>query len=880
MSGIPSEPFRSGVDAASVAAWKRRAAGLRSPEWGDLGGLEAGRGLSAELDELLREIFASTFGGDAARRLALLATGGYGRRELCVQSDVDLCLLAPDELSPEEADAASCFQRALWDAGLEPGFAVRTLDDCLGAVGADLKTATSLIDARPIAGDAALAGRLRDALRASLRGERRAWFVEGRLARRRERREKHGGAERVLEPNLKEGMGGLRDLHDVLWIGWAFGAGEGLGEMAAAGFLSEAAAERARGGLDYLLRLRNRLHLLRGRQQDVLSVADRAALAPALGYESSRAMLAEEALARDTFLRLRDLAEISDDLLRRLLPAERGSGESRAVAPCYALSGGELRVDSARLAAWRDDPASIFGFFLAALETGAEPSPEARDLIRERLATEDLDAFRSDPRHRDAFLAILAARGQTTRLLRAMQSTGALAAYLPEWAKLEALARADGYHRYAVDEHTLQAIGEAESLLKLDDARSPIARLARELPRWEWLTLGLLLHDIGKGEGSAHAIKGAQIVRQVAARIGLGKADADVVHFLVGKHLVMNHAAQRRDPSDPAAIRDMANDVDHSPERLDLLCVLTRCDLAAVGPGVWNDWKEQLLVECWGRTRAWLEAGGAPAAPEEEEGVPVEYAAAVRAALVERGDAIPPDLDALLARLPSRYHRLLPPEAAASHALLLEERREDSDPVTWLLRTEPGGACSGLALCAPDAPGLFRLACHALASKKIDVLAARACAAEEGIVFDYFQIAWKGGALPESLSLERLRGRLNAVLRGDATEEEALGPLPPLAAVDPVREARAPTSATVSNEASDRYTVVEMKTSDRPGVLARACGALAEAGLFIHQAMIATEAYRVVDVFYVTDLDNEKLTDKKRSDALSRKAVEALRGSA
>jgi [protein-PII] uridylyltransferase len=853
-----------------LPAWKKRLEALRSPDLGRLPGREAGRRLSEALEEILREVFGhclKTSPLEGAPRFSLLALGSLGRRELSVRSDVDLLFLA-DALEPAERAFVERFYRTLWDIGLQLGAGVRTLAECGDALGRDIKTATSLINARWLAASAEPARELMALVESELRGLKREWFIRERLSRRRDRHAKADAAERVREPNIKDGRGGLRDLHDALWIGWAVAGARTLEDLERLGYVSAEDRRLAEQAADFLPRLRNCLHLRRGREWDQLTAEDRVALAPGMDYAPRDEMLLEEQLARDCFLHLRTLARVSDEMLRRLLPAASSATERPSSGSWAALP--EEKRDG-----------SLFAPFVAMAAGDPPPTPEERATLRERLTGLDLEAFRRDPARRDDFLKILGARGRTAAALRAMSDAGVLAAWLPEFGKLCALARDDNYHRYTVDEHTLRALEAAEAILAEDPAQglagSHVSKVARQIQRWDLLMFALLLHDIGKGEGRGHALRGAQIVRRVAARIGLSEADADVVHFLVIQHLKMSHVAQRRDMSDPKVMRDMAAAAG-TPERLDLLYVHTCADMMAVAPGVWNAWKAQLLFECHERTRRVLEADGA-VPPEEDFQAPEGYAERVRELLSSDGFAESAALlDRLLERFPPGYFRFAPPEAVARHVELMAAR-SDREPLVWRLENHGDLGHTDLFLCGPDQPGLLRLVCRGLASRNIGVQQARACATDDGVVIDWLQISFKGAPLPLSMDLEKLRARLNAILRGETGEDEALGPLPPLEPSDPQREAVAPTVVSVDNDSSDRCTLIEFKTSDRPGLLARVCDLLAnQFGLFIHQALISTEAYRVVDVFYVTDLDNEKLADARRIKKLIEAGEALLKG--
>jgi [protein-PII] uridylyltransferase len=462
---------------------------------------------------------------------------------------------------------------------------------------------------------------------------------------------------------------------------------------------------------------------------------------------------------------------------------------------------------------------------------------------------------------RRTLLAVLGAPDEVGGTLRDMHECGVLGACLPEFRRLFCMVRADSYHKYTVDEHLLRAV-EAADQLRAKDSRTPeiLRREALNVRRWDLLYLAILIHDIGKGEGHGHVLRGGQIGQRIAARLGLTAEEGEAVRRLVLDHLKMVHVALRRDLEDPKLVERLARDVG-DPEHLRMLYILTYCDLRAVSPDSWTEWKSALLAELYEKTVAVL--AGTPGPAPRGAAAYDALLENVRSCLTLPEHEHPIALGDYLTELPERYVATTPPGQIAHHYEMFEALDEENR-VVWELRHPEGANYSELTVAAYDRPGVFSVLCGALSSKRINILSAQIFSTKGGGVIDRFQVQdVRGEPLPEGFVLERLRNDVNRIFCGRKTVEELFEKAPRETAPRPRPDLQriAPPSVVVDNDTSERSTIIEVKGYDRIGLLYDVTRVFTDHGLDIDLALITTEAYRVVDVFYVTDAENNKFDD-------------------
>jgi [protein-PII] uridylyltransferase len=801
---------------------------------------EAGQGAQAELSGC-----------------AVVALGGYGRAELAPYSDVDLLFLHPDGASPAVAAFVERALQLLWDAGLAVGHSFRSPAECVAEAGSDLHSRTALTEARLVAGSSDLFDGLLSALDEGLLRDPKATqrFLEAMRIETEERYAKQGNAVCVQEPNVKEGVGGLRDLHTVQWVAHArFGSGH-LSMLKSEGWLSAAEYRVARRTSDFLWRVRNEAHFSTGRRTDFLSLDLQAELAPRLGYQARRGLLDSELFMRDYYRRATELHEVSRAFLLRHLETPK----PRSIFPVLRrrprrVRGFEVREGQlfARDPEFPSGPAALLEAVELAQIENLAVSDELRLQLRSHAGLVDR-SFRASPEATKTLRRLLGRRGHVGAALRTLHETGILGRLLPEWARISLLVQHDLFHRYTVDEHTLRALEALDEVARGDQPElvrfgSVFDEIDDAMP----LYLGMLLHDVGKGRGGGHVEKGARIALRTVVHLGLDPEAAGKVLFLIEAHLEMSQLSQQRDLSEPALIEAFADRVG-SLERLNLLHLLTYADHRAVGPGIWTEWKGTLLWELYDRTRHRLLGG---------EGHGDRADAEREAAVALLRDDFPPEkIEHHFALVPERYLRTTDSERMARHFRLLCSRHERPVSVAW--HDLDRGRATELTVTARDRRGLFAAVSGTLSASNIDILSVDLFTRADGIVLDTLRVS----ELPEHapVSPER-RARIEAALTRAVSGQTDV-----VATVERWRRSqrrrqprhwgrikRRP-SVRFDNDGSATSTIVEVRAPDQPGLAFRLSEALAELGLDITFAKIATAKALALDVFYVTDAAGMKL---------------------
>ncbi|MFD1880856.1 [protein-PII] uridylyltransferase [Paracoccus pacificus] len=809
-----------------------------------------------------------------AERLAVMAVGGYGRAEMAPRSDVDLLFVTPWKITPWAESVIESMLYMLWDLNLKVGHAARSIEDCLRLGRQDMTIRTSLLEHRVVAGSATVADDLRDNLQ-SMFASTHAEFIEAKMAERDARHERQGGQRYVLEPNVKEGKGGLRDLQTLYWIAKYIYRVDRAVELIDLGFFSRDEHRAFWQAEDFLWAVRCHLHLITGRPMDQLTFDMQVEVARRMGYEDTAGRRAVEYFMQDYFRHATRVGDLTRVFLTALEaqhlhkpPVFRRLFRRRRALPApFTDDSGRLAV--ADEAAFLADPLNLLRLFHESLRVGMSIHPDAMRLVAANL---DLftDKIRADPEAGRIFLDMLLKYGNPERVLRRMNELGVLGAYIPEFEPIVAMMQFNVYHHYTVDEHTIQtiaALAEIERGEAINDLPLSTAIIKAGLNR-RVIYVALLMHDIGKGRPEDHSILGAQIARKVAPRLGLNADEVDTVEWLVRNHLLMSDVAQKRDISDPRTLRDFAKTVKNK-KRLDLLTVLTVCDIRGVGPGTWNNWKAMLLRRLHDETSRVLEGGMEALNREKRED---EAKRSLRHFLNVEGAWEPRDLRTELGRHYAAYWQGLATETHAVFADLLRNIREDEIKIDLHPDAERDATRAAFALA--DHPGIFSRLAGALALVGANVVDARTYTSKDGFATAVFWIQDSDGH-PYSLErLPRLREMISKTLKGDIVAREAL------ASRDKVkkreREFRFPTHILFDNDGSDIYTIVEVDTRDRPGLLYDLTRTLAANHIQIHSAVIATFGAQVVDTFYVKDMFGLKLHQPGRREALERKLRQAI----
>jgi [protein-PII] uridylyltransferase len=809
-----------------------------------------------------------------AERLAVMAVGGYGRGEMAPFSDVDLLFLTPYKITPWAESVIESMLYIMWDLKLKVGHASRTVKDCLRLGREDMTIRTSLLEHRLIEGPAALAAELDDQLwRGLFRGTERE-FVEAKLEERAKRLVRHGGQRYLVEPNVKEGKGGLRDLQSLFWIAKYTRRVRTVSALVDAKVFTEEERDHFAAAENFLWATRSHLHLAAGRANEVLSFDMQVDVAARMGYRDHGGRRAVEHFMQDYFRHATRVGELTRILLTDLeaqhvkqepaILSMLRNARRKKLKPGYRLRQNRLDVERPKL--FLRDPLNLLRVFEEALRTGYLIHP---DLMR--LIDANLDLLDEKTRwHKDAakiFLDTLLKHGNPERALRRMNELGVLGAFLPEFGKVVAMMQFNMYHSYTVDEHTIQTISvlaqiEREELIEELPVASSI--LKRGVNR-RVLYVALLVHDLGKGQDEDHSILGAKLARTIAPRLGLNKEECETVEWLVRYHLLMSDMAQKRDIADPRTVRDFAKAV-KTVKRLDLLCVLTVCDIRGVGPDVWNNWKASLIRALYRQTKRAME-DGMEALNREERGS--EAKKNLRVAL--------PDWDTKDLRRETGRH--YPPYWQGLHVTAHVDFAElllglENDEVRVRLTPDEDRDATRACFAVADHPGIFSRICGALALVGANIVDARTYTTQDGFATAAFWIQDSEDAPYEAKKLPRLKAMIEKTLKGEVIARDALAPRDKIKKRE--SQFRVPTSITFDNDGSEIYTIIEVDTRDRPGLLFDLTRTLAASNIYIASAMIATYGEQVVDTFYVKDMFGLKFHSKDKQATIEKKLRNAI----
>jgi [protein-PII] uridylyltransferase len=801
-------------------------------------GLSTARLLTSAADALVTGLWEELEAEHPMSGSALVALGGYGRRELSPGSDWDLLLLHQRRRSAGVAQRARALSTLLWDARVTVGWSVRTPEETLAAAGEDVTLRTALLDARVLAGTQKLQERFVREVLSPQRTRKAEDFIAAKVAELRERREKFGDSVFLLEPQLKSGEGGLRDLETALWVAQVRFGVRGLGGLLEAAILPASEVARLRAARDFLLRTRHEVHFLRGRKEDRLTFDLQESVARFFGYLEGDGLPVEQFM-RDYYLSAGILRRAADALIAR---AEEQRAPSRGPFPAERRVG-PFKVFRGRLTVEGDaelfqrEPSAVVRLFHAADELGVPVYSWALDQVVQ--AAPVLAEARSRPEVVEALRALLTRPGTRGEALEAMHELGLLGALVPEFGRVTARHQFDLYHAYTVDVHTLRALRRLYALRAGDlvESEPERTRAIRDLGDVLPLVLGMLLHDAGKGMGGDHSQRGRELMASLGARLGLTPRQQEVAEFLVLHHLTLSHLAQRRDLSDVQLLEDFARLCGDS-EKLTCLDLLTWADISSVAPGMWTDWRARLVHELTTKTRAVLAGQGWHGEREARESFRRLWTKRFGAGEAER----------LLAAAADRYLGSTPPAAAVLHGLLLRRARRTGFAAA--LRRLPGQHHAELHLAASDKPGLLALWSGVLAAHGIDILSARIASTADGAAIDVFEVRSAARRPLERARWRRARADLRAVLAG-TVDVEALLERRRRASALVRRVPGVATRVSVDNEASRAFTVVDVRAEDRLGLLHEVTACFAEAGLEIALAKVATEANRAIDSFYV-----------------------------
>jgi [protein-PII] uridylyltransferase len=809
-----------------------------------------------------------------AERLAIVAVGGYGRGELAPFSDIDLLFLLPYKPTPHTEQVVECLLYLLWDLGLRTGQAMRSIEECLRQSRADLIVRTGLLEARFLVGDAAIYRELKRRFDAEIVRGAAAEFVAAKLAERDARHRRAGDSRYQLEPNVKEGKGGLRDLHSLFWIAKYVYRIDDVARLVELGLLSAEESRRFMRAQSFLWTVRCHLHYLTGRAEERLTFDVQAEIGRRMGYTDHAGSRGVERFMKHYFLIAKDVGDLTRifcaileaDQRPRRRPVWRRWRGGRKALDGFVVDGERLDIPSEDF--FQQDPVALLRLFHVAQCEQLDIHPRALRRASRSLRLIDR-RLRENPEANRLFIEILTARKDPETALRRMNEAGVFGRFIPDFGRVVAQMQYDMYHHYTVDEHTLFAIGTLHHLeTGLYEEELPLAsELAATVVSRRALYLAVLLHDIAKGRGGDHSVLGEAIAIKLGPRLGLSAEETETVAWLVRWHLLLSGTAFKRDIGDPQTIADFVERV-QSPERLKLLYVLTVADIRAVGPNVWNGWKATLLRDLYQCAMAVMAEG---LTIEGDDSRVADAMAAVRRLLPDFDDAA----FAAFAKTGYPFYWLsFDAPAQARHARLMREAAASGAPLVVEHRVDQKRGVTEITLYTADHAGLFSRIAGALAVSGANIVDARIMTMANGMALDTFWVQdLTGRPFDRPDKLARLAVVFEQVLTGELKPHLELARPP--AIPSRTRVFTVAPRVLVDDKASASHTVIEVNGRDRPGLLFELTRELTRLSLQVSSAKISTYGEKVVDVFYVRNLFGHKVDNPVKS-AEIRATLEAI----
>ncbi|WP_105381270.1 [protein-PII] uridylyltransferase [Neorhizobium alkalisoli] len=807
--------------------------------------------------------------------IAIAAVGGYGRATLAPGSDIDLLFLLPEKNSENMRKAVEFLLYVLWDLGFKVGHATRTVEECIRLSKTDMTIRTAILESRDICGCERLVKELEARFDKEIVADTGPEFIAAKLAERDQRHQKAGDTRYLVEPNVKEGKGGLRDLHTLFWIAKYYYRVRDTADLVKLGVLSREEWRLFDKADDFLWAVRCHMHFLTGKAEERLSFDIQREIAESLGYHSRPGMSAVERFMKHYFLVAKDVGDLTRILCAALEEHQAKAAPgltkrviSRFTKRLHKIPGTvEFVEDRGRITladpdVFKRDPINIIRFFHMADIHGLELHPDALKRMTRSLALID-NAVRENEEANRLFLSMLTSRRDPALMLRRMNEAGVLGRFIPEFGKVVAMMQFNMYHHYTVDEHLIRSV---EALSEVDQGKAadihPLSnKLMPGIEDRTVLYVAVLLHDIAKGRQEDHSIAGARIARKLCPRLGLNPKQTELVVWLIEEHLLMSMTAQTRDLHDRKTVTDFAEKV-QSMDRLKLLLVLTICDIRAVGPGVWNGWKGQLLRTLYYETELLLSGGFSELSRKER----------AKQAEEELFKALD-DWSQKDRRTYSKLHYQpyllsVSLDDQVRHAKFIRDADKAGQALATMVRTDSFHAITEITILAPDHPRLLSIIAGACAAAGANIADAQIFTTSDGRALDTILINREFQVDEDEL---RRAGTISRMIEDVLSGKKRLPEVIATRAKSRKRNKTfvLPPSVTISNTLSNKFTVIEVECLDRTGLLADITAVLADLSLDIHSAHITTFGEKVIDTFYVIDLVGSKITNENRQGNIS-----------
>ncbi|MCK4508084.1 MAG: [protein-PII] uridylyltransferase [Desulfuromonadales bacterium] len=834
--------------------------------------------ITAMADALILNLYqcaAADFPTTGKACSAVLAIGGYGRAELNPLSDIDVMFYCSDQNKDLAEKIAERILYLLWDLNLDVGYSVRTSADCLTMAQQDITIRTAMLDTRFLAGDEVLFHEFERQVLPVLLGRNSQQFLKAKYEEHETRLAKYGSSVYMLEPNIKEGEGGLRDLHTAVWMARVKYKAKGLRDLLKKGVISEREMREIEAAYDYLWRIRNELHFQSKRKTDQIQYDKQEQIATFLGYKNNKQALSVEQFMQDYYAQATRTEHIASSLIFNVFKDKDTSTGilgylgRRKLGDDFFSYRGELKT--ARKSLFPSRPEAMMQAFLLAKQNNLALSADVKGQIRDNLTLVN-DGFRRNREISTMFLEILRGPTGVAKSLHDMHHLGFLNKYIPEFKRISCKVQHDAYHVYTVDIHSIFAVAEIEKLWSgaYREAKPLLTKVAADIGKPELIVLAVLFHDIGKGEGKDHSNKGADMMPKIARRLNLSKESSKRLEFLVRHHLDMAHISQRRDLNDIRLIQDFANTME-MVETLKMLYMLTFADLKAVGPDVWSQWKGHLLQDLYEKTYETLERGNFISGLRSER--VRNRKRKVLAALQD--DFGEKRVKSRLRSMSLRYLLTHRSWEIKDHVAL--ELSRGNETVAMQVTHDVDAECTVVTISALDVPGLFSMIAGVMAANGINILGAQIYTRSNGFALDVLHVNKPiGGVIDDPAKWKKVKDNLTSVLEGRVKVSSLVKKRQKSSSLLDQKIPRFPNKVEFDCDVSREHTVIDIFAHDKVGLLYRITRTLAELGLYIHVAKISTKVDQAADTFYVKDIFGHTISDEAKREHICKALLECM----